>query len=139
MRNTLADYANDDGYEDAQGCWHEDAESLIQVGVLGFCGCGRPDDSLRHVLDGLELIGEKAPDVRSKEWPAWRAGHMMRINAHFKSPGAEYFFYYWCDKEGYTHHGGSVPGYLSDKGRQLLGLLREWRASLPADGPAEAA
>lgn len=132
MRKTLAEYAKQDGYEDEQGCWHEDAESLLQTGILGFCGCGRGEDSLLYVLRGLELIDEKGPDARDK-WDAWYAGHRARMDEHFKTSGAKYFFFYWCDKEGLTEHDGSVPGWLDDKGLNLLAMLREWRESRPPE------
>lgn len=38
----------------------------------------------------------------------------------FGSDGAAYFMYYWMDKEGLTDHGGSVPGWLSTRGRSVL-------------------
>ena len=130
MLKKLADYAKDGGYEDSDGCWHEDVESFLQSGILGFCGCGMPEDNLLYVLRGLELIDEKRPDVGGN---AWYVGHRARLTEHFKTSGAEYFFFYWCDKQGFTEHGGSVPGWLTPDGDTLLALLREWQASLPAE------
>lgn len=129
MRNTLSAYEEDGGYRDDQGVFYEDSEAFLQCAVLGFCGCGSPGDSLAYILRGLELIGEASPNERS-EWRDWYVGHRARMDEHFKSTGAEYFFLYWCDKEGFTDHGGSVPGWLTESGRSLLAMLLEWRSSL---------
>ncbi len=50
-------YKKPDGsYEDPEGCYHEDAESFLQTYVLGFCGCGCPEESLGHIRDVLQHI-----------------------------------------------------------------------------------
>ncbi len=125
---TLDSYRLDGGgFEDSDGLYHEDATDLIQCGLLGLCGCGGPEDNLSYILAGLALIDEQIPDLKGA-LDEWWEGHKARIADHFKSPEGEYFFYYWADKEGLTDHGGSVPGWLTDKGRALLSLLREWES-----------
>lgn len=129
----LADYKKDDGFEH-KGLHHQDATDLLQVGFLGFCLCGRPEDNLQFVLDGMEFFAEKRPEHTG--WDAWWEDYQPRVKAHFKSDETEYFFYYWLDKEGFTEHGGGVPGWLTSKGEEVLGLLREWKA-LQVDGTAQ--
>jgi hypothetical protein len=115
-------------YPDADGCSYEDAVNLIQVGILGFCGCGVPGMNLAFVRDGLAHIDQKFDGDVFKERDAWHAfwnakkADEKRI---FGSEAAAYFFYYWASKEDLTEHGGSVPGWLSDKGREVLDDLRE--------------
>jgi hypothetical protein len=124
----LADFAKDSGYEDAEGLYCETADTLLQSGILGFCCCGTVPENLRYISAGLELIGEKSPKGSGDEWNAWYKGWRKRVDDHFKSSAAEYFFFYWADKEKLTEHGGCVPGWLTDKGKDLLAMLREWAA-----------
>ena len=122
FKKTLSDYA-------VEGSSSEDATSLLQS-QLGFCVCGAPEDSLRYILRGLELIEEGSRDVAEDRaaHEAWLSAHFDRRMEHFGTYGAEYFFYYWCDKADLSNHGGSVPGWLTDEGKNLLALLREWSA-----------
>ena len=113
MVKRLADFeATEGGYLDPGGCWCGNAERLIHVGLLGFCGCYDPESNLEYVLAQLEAIEE----YRWKVWPGKDS-----------LPAATYFFWYWCEKEDLTEHGGTVPGWLTGKGEELLGLLREWK------------
>lgn len=117
-----------DGHYELNGAPYDDAESLIQCGILGFCGCGSPKENLAYIFLGLEIIhslSEYDPSV-SGDFTKWFSIHKSITESHFKRSESEYFFYYWCNKEGLTEHGGSVPGWLTDKGKELLGLLRSW-------------
>lgn len=121
-------YKKEVGYEDPDGCFHEDAESFLQTYSLGFCGCGRPEDSLAYVRDVLQHIDNLKQLVWEKkqtyeEWTA--AGKKL-----FASDGAEYFAFYVMDTKGLTEHGGSVPGWLTDKGREMLEDLNEHLANI---------
>lgn len=72
---------------------------------LGFCWCGSPGDVLTLIRDSLKA---KTAD----DW--WKHGDT--------SP-AGYLLEYTMDRVGLTEHGGSVPGWLTDKGREILALL----------------
>jgi hypothetical protein len=125
-------YKKPDGsYEDPEGCHHEDAESFLQTYVLGFCGCGRPEDSLAYVRDVLQHIDNLKQLVLDKkqtyeEWTA--AGKKL-----FATDGAEYFAFYVMDTKGLTAHGGSVPGWLTDKGRKMLEDLNAHLANVQSE------
>lgn len=129
MKRTLKEYKKGDWYEDENGEFHEFAEDLLQVGILGFCCCGRPFESLSYIRSGLELIDEK----HVGDFNLWWDGHKKRLDEHFKTDAAMYFFYYWCDKEGLTEHGGGVPGWLTENGSALLSLLQDFES----EGDAE--
>lgn len=128
----------DRAIEEKAGDWfefngmpYETREMVLQCGFLNFCGCGRPHTSLAYIMKGLELIGEKNPHERSTSEArelaeAWYNAHRERLKAHFLTEGAEYFFYYWASEEGLTEHGGSVPGWLTDYGKETLEQLRKW-------------
>lgn len=119
-------------YYEHDGCEHDDPTNLIQCGLLNFCGCGSPEENLKYILTGLELINEKPP-ASGPEWREWYADTTKRRLEHFGNQQAEYFFYYWCDERGYTEHGSSVPGWLDKDGLELLALLREWKAATEAE------
>jgi hypothetical protein len=115
-----------DTYE-VDGVSYETEEDFIQTGILGFCGCGRPEENLLYILGGLEVINDKGP-IDPLAWDAWWELHKERVRTHFGNEDAAYFFYYWADKNRLTEHGGSVPGWLDEKGSRLLALLRQWKA-----------
>lgn len=103
----------------------QDPMEAIQVELLGFCSCGRPEENLLYIYKGLSLINEEGPIDKDKH-REWFADYSDRANKHFGSQEAAYFFYYWADKEGFTEHGGSVPGWLTTKGEHLLKLLSDY-------------
>ncbi len=113
-------FARGGGYEDAAGCWYEDAESLVQCGVLGMCGCGSPEANLRYVYEGLKLVCESRGNTPFTEW---FNDHCARSLALHGGELPMSFFHYWLDKEGYVEHGGCLPGWLTVKGEELLALL----------------
>jgi len=128
MSAKLADYIVNGEFVDGAGCFHATAGDLLQAGLLGFCCCGMPDENLRYVLGGLELIESLRSSPQGKvEWSAWWEEHKARELRHFGSERAAYFFYYWCsDPAKLTEHGSGVPGWLTEKGKAMLDLLREW-------------
>lgn len=118
-------YDDDSKMYEYDGCSYNGLEEVLINGVVGFCGCGRPDDALKYIHDGLRLIDDLELAVsesnsfeRNSSYDDWR----YEVEKHFKSSEAEYFFYYVMDVLGLTEHGGSVPGWLSDKGKAFLSL-----------------
>lgn len=112
-------FKKEGGYYDESGCYYEDAESFYQSHIFGFCGCGLPEDNLKYIRDGLEHIEKgSVENVDFEKW--WGEGNSILGNSR-----SMYFFYYWCDKMELTDHGGSVPGYLTEKGKQTLSDLKE--------------
>lgn len=105
----------------------------IQCERFGFCGCGNPEANLLYVLGGLALIGERRPNYFTTDpatWNAWNEEHHKRAALHFGNDSAESFFYYWCDKEKLTQHGGSIPGWLTEEGQNLLNKLLQFKQEL---------
>jgi len=92
----------------------------VQTKLLGFCGCGDAKVNLNYIRNILAIIDKFYSDKLSTE------EYLKEIVLHFNNnAGAEYFMFYWLDKEGYTEHGGSVPGWLTDEGHKLLQVLNE--------------
>lgn len=116
-------YKKEDGYYDQNGCYYEDAESFIISSVLEFCGCGRPYAALEHVYKALQIVNDLKElvwenKITYQEWDE-------RKKEVFANEGAEYFMWYFLDNKGLTEHGGSVPGWLTPKGIELLEDLEE--------------
>ena len=110
-------FKKDDHYEDEDGCYHEDAESVITAS-LGFCGCGSPDLALKYVKQSLELV----QDYQDLEYEGWE----VKKNKFFNNnEGSEYFMWYFLNDKGLTEHGSCVPGWLSESGKELLSDLKE--------------
>jgi len=98
-----------------KGTYFEWPESFVEVAILNFCGCGRPESARGHVLDVLERF--------SKENNLWDYDE-TKDAAMFGTDGSMYFMFYWLSQEEYTEHGGSVPGWLTEKGIWLRDVLR---------------
>jgi hypothetical protein len=105
-------------FMDAEGISHRSVRDYIGIELLGFCGCGCPDAAVVYVRDAL--AGIKA--VKDSGWTeeAWRAR-----DAQYASEGERYFVWYRLDDLGLTEHGGSVPGWLTEKGEDWLLALDE--------------
>jgi hypothetical protein len=110
------------GYLDEKEFYFEDAESWLQTKVLGFCGCGAPELSLAFVRDGLQHI-----EWRLDSKATWDEKEAKALEL-FGSEAGAYFFYYFVDRGDLTEHGGSVPGWLTDKGRNFIADVNELEA-----------
>lgn len=130
IRASLALYADETEagwYKTEDGASYDNAEDLIQNGILGFCCCGNPKMNLEYIKGALEILAEWFPSDKSKPTISG-ADHMAKLEAYFQSDAASGFFWYWADKEKLVEHGGSLPGWPSERGYALLNLLREWAA-----------
>jgi len=99
---------------------HSSPVDIVQNGILGFCPCGDPETNLEFVMEGLKLIGTYQ-DIEYEKRKELEAGF-------FGSEAIAYFFYYWADTVELTEHGGSVPGWLSDKGREVIAMIEDLKA-----------
>lgn len=112
-------YKQEDGTYLYNECTHERAQDLILRGMLGFCGCGMPVDCISFIKGGLELLDKYSKE--ETDFKQWKE----EVLKYFGTEGGEWFFWYWCDKEELSNHGGIVPGWLEEKGIELLSDLRE--------------
>lgn len=87
-----------------------------------FCGCGDPDTALEELKLALEAI--YLPEDTSDE--AWKSRWEKKL-APWKDrmpPGVAYMIWYMLDDAWLLEHGGSVPGWLTKEGNQLLEFLQ---------------
>jgi len=118
-------YQSPFGYTSTDGCYWGGPLEYYQGHVLDFCCCGLPEDNLKYIHDGLELIAARFAIVTAqslmetpfgkynKQMNAWRAD----VIKFFGSEQSKDFFFYWADREGFTEHGHGMPGWLTDKGK----------------------
>ena len=115
-------YKKDDHYEDENGVYYEDSFSFITTHLLDFCGCGCPFDAAMYVKNSLQIVADlslvQKKNITYEEWKT-------RKPQIFTCVGAEYFMWYYLDSKGFTEHGGSVPGWLTQKGIEMLSDLNE--------------
>lgn len=92
----------DDGmWLSESGCSFDTRAQFLQTEVLGFCGCGSPDEVMKYVRQMLLKIDRK-------DWGLYEDLPYM-------------FFVYWADDKGFVGHGTTVRcPWLTDKGRELL-------------------
>ena len=102
---------------------YEDPIDFIQSGVFNFCCCGQAENNLKYIRDVLEYINWKYD--RKEPFDDWYKEWRAMAPALFMNDGAEYFIYYVISERGLTEHGGSVPGWLTVEGHELLDDLNE--------------
>lgn len=125
--NQYVDNENTDcgyNYKDTDGCSYESLNDLLQSGIFKFCGCGRSEDNLQYICNALKHINfrREVYDRKLTSEESWKIIKQDEVKV-FGSEDAAYFFYYWSDTQDLTEHGGSVPGWLSDKGKIILEVL----------------
>lgn len=119
-------FLQEDGwYKDSEGISYEYADQAIKgIYELGWCGCGDPDSALEYLAKSLQLIKLLRED--DLKWTDWK----IEVDKHHKNDGECYFVWYFLDHKGFTEHGGSVPGWLSQKGKELLEDIEEYLETL---------
>ncbi len=101
----------ENGWECPNGCAYSSAWDAFH-GMLGFCGCGSPHESVGLILDQLMEVNQGL--VSGYDTP-WRL-----------------FMRYWLDEKKWTEHGcGIGQGWLSDDGKAVMAFLAEHE---PKDG-----
>jgi hypothetical protein len=111
-------YKQPDGrYEDPDGCSYDTAEDFMQCYVIGQCGCGDPTSNVKYVGKMLAYVHDLKQSVWSKDisYEEWQEkGRDLGTHSSIQ------FMFYWLDEKGFTEHGGSIPGWLTDEGLELL-------------------
>jgi len=125
----IDEYRGNDGYTDANGIWWEDALSFYHSGVMGFCGCGDPEMTMRYVLKVLLHIDyrkAKLNHLSDLEWIKANVEYNKVGLELFGSDEAEWFMKYVLDNKGLSEHGCSVnSAWLTQRGREMMEDLTE--------------
>ncbi len=120
-------FKNEDGtYTCENGCRHDNAESFYTSALFHFCGCGRPKEVIIYIRDCLRILTLQDDYNNDKEeFKSYNVRYQKACKKVFNSEGAKYFMWQSLDKLELTEHGGSVPGWLTEKGRSVLSDLQE--------------
>lgn len=118
---TIDQYKQPDGTYLVDDVTYDDAIAYMQIGILGFCGCGNTDDNLRFVLSILRLLHDRSNS------------HMAGFEPYTKDLirlcGGEiqlYFVLYTLDSLQLIEHGSSIGGsWPTPKGIDLINDLTE--------------
>lgn len=94
-----------------------------------FCGCGDPKSAIEYVYRAMDWISRMRQHLEKQDQitlsdPVYDALWKEEQN-RFGSVGAMYFMWYWLDNQKLTEHGGSVPGWLTEKGKGILIDMKE--------------
>lgn len=114
-------WLKDGTYVDEDGIHYDTPEEVLQCKIMGHCMCGYPEESLRFIRNALRAIDRI-------DW-AERQEFFGPLDC-----GLEYTIYYMLDKYKLTEHGTSVPGWLTEKGEELLHDLDILLAEEQEDG-----
>ncbi len=116
---SLESYKDEEGvYVDQDGVSWKSAEDLLQGYFLGFCCCGIPEQSIELAANALKLLNEEREPYHEFSLKASRLFH--------GNEAVEWFVWYGLSKADLTEHGGCVPGWVSEKGKQFLHLYDQY-------------
>lgn len=105
--------------------------SYVWHDTLNFCACGRPENVLVKMRDTLRALQNVSDAHRSNEscyvmgapTPKMKALHDAEHSAAGADDGSRYLMYYVLSRARLTEHGGSVPGWPTNLGREFLTFL----------------
>ena len=113
------EWSLDDGSNDPVVERHESLTDACMIGILNFCGCGMPEETLNGALEGLQLLNSKSEEYEETK---------RREIEIFGSERSAYFFYYTMDGKGFLEHGGGVgASWLTQAGTVLRQILEIWK------------
>jgi len=89
------------GWLDKNGCYWDTKKNYLLLEVLGFCGCGVPEEVGKYIKKMLKKLD-------NKEWESYESIHYM-------------FFVYWANDKELAEHGTTARcSWLTDKGKSVL-------------------
>lgn len=86
--------------------------------MLGFCGCGSPDEAMLYVGSILKAIEARTVS----DWKVNAVGEAVNLS---EDHPAFWVIWYHLDSRGLLQHGTGIRGsWLTDKGKEALRLCR---------------
>lgn len=124
---------NIDKYKNVNGLYqinesspeYDDPIDFIQQELFGFRGCGCPESNLKFIRDVMEILKWWHFYMKDKKFDDVYPEYQKRLKDLCSNEGALYLAYYVLHDKGFTEHGGSVPGWLTDNGEELLVDINE--------------
>ena len=103
--------------------------------LVGFCGCGSPNVAYKLLFNVLLVFKKRTEDYSETRDKSWKESY-SKIEKLLKyhsddlednENGLYWTYLYFLDDKGLTEHGGSVNGcWLTDKGYEVLDLLKKY-------------
>lgn len=104
-----------DGYT-KEGCYYSTKEELVMQGFIDWCGCGNNEIAGRYLLQLMQTIDDHSHDIKG----AWEK-RMEMLNHP-----AGLVVMYELEYRDWIEHGSNIyGGWLSEEGKEILGLLKE--------------
>ena len=109
-----------DGWVQFEGTDYETWQDAFWTGVLGFCGCGIPDQMVPLFKEYLETTAatlESRKDLPYEKTPLRKLSVKLGDSLYM-------LIAYCCDRADLTTHGGGVgSAWIEPKGREWLAKL----------------
>ncbi len=110
-------------YQIPDGVYVEDLEELLNCSVLNHCGCGCNQSNLELIYHLLKYQKELF-DNDYKNYKKSQEKLIFYIKSHAEE--VLQFIWYQLNELEILEHGGSIPGWLSDKGKHFFDLLEQY-------------
>ena len=94
------------------------------------CFCGMPEEAaalLRDVLRAMKTRADLSDNGAAHDHPDVEETR-RRERELLPTDGIYYTYHYWLSNKGLTEHGGSVPGWLTAQGHEVLAALERYGA-----------
>lgn len=100
----------DGSFVDENGTTWDCELDYLLTGVLGFCGCGSPEDVGEYVR---AMLLRHVKQTDSENFSCWERTSYEDMPTMF--------FLYWADDNGYIEHGSTIRcSWMTPKGDSLL-------------------
>jgi hypothetical protein len=95
------------------GCHYDDEASAMYYGQIGLCGCGRPEEVHKFLLECMAAKDDKYENIIDHK----KVIELVKENVDIVAE----FVLHFLDDRHLTEHGVSVYGsWLTDRGKQAL-------------------
>lgn len=96
----------------------QEISSFFSCDIIGLCGCGHPEDTIRSIRDYLQIVNDKNND----DFETTKKKFLEKFGADsvYDNPLLQ-FMAYILDDKGLTEHGTSIGGnWITDLGKMCL-------------------
>ena len=103
------------GFE-IDGIYYDDEHTYYQnkcLDVLGWCGCGSPENCLDLIKQVLLLLNREDK------------GKWDELEKLIPQNEARDIIYYLLDDKDLTSHGSCIPGWTSEEGKEFIKMLEK--------------
>jgi hypothetical protein len=108
----INEYERDQVFEEESQGWWQSIEDALMNKYTNYCTCGDPKAALIFMASVIRFVEDKREmDTGERE---------TREKELFPVEGSSYFIYYALSELDLLEHGGSVPGWTTEKGIHFM-------------------